>query len=199
MKGTEMERFNAGQALVIGLICGLILMTFGCQLESVTQVAGNVGAGESAASESPANRLEEIECSDPCETDYEPLFSPLDWIEGPMVTASGELTLVVKLDEDNELPFRNHRDSHGQVLDVLLTESYGYYGSVVPRLTDGTYWAPEPSLWVADIYHFRNRELTVRAQIDTAAATHDGLEVCIWTDAPEGSSDLLGCKRIAQP
>ena len=142
-------------------------------------------------------RLDEVDCQDPCARDTVPLLGNVDWVEGPEISATGELSLIARIHEGHNLILPG--GANGGVSNIALTAGSNLYGSVVPPSQPGWNWNPGPGLWVADTYIYRERTLTVIAQIDPAASTHSGLMVCIWSGGGAAEAYLLGCADVEQP
>ena len=137
-----------------------------------------------------AQRLQEVECRG-CQMDYEPVFSRVDWIQKPQVSADGRFSLIAKVDAgyDITIPGLN-----GGAANVVFSDGPALYGSVLPPGGPGWSWNPVPNQWIASTYEYRNRTLTVVAQVAPAVATHPGLRVCLWTGSTR--SDILDCVGI---
>ncbi len=144
-------------------------------------------------------RLQEVPCSPNCDIEYEPPWGYVEWMQGPSVSLSGVLTLTARIDE--RIDFITPDDDGGYDNISLSTRSATggtnpLYGSIVPP---GPNWVPEPGLWAASEYRYSNGTLTVRAQVDPAAATHHGLRLCLWSGGTREQNQLLDCKAIQQP
>ena len=140
-----------------------------------------------------SRRLEEVPREPTsCISDYEPPWDYVDWLSGPTVSATGMLELSAKIDDGVELVVPGEQGYN----NINLTDdSSELYGSVVPPNQPRWDWVPRPGLWIAERYAYADRTLTVRAQIDPAAATHPGLELCLWSGGTKEQSQLLGLAR----
>ena len=163
----------------------------------ITITAPNVGVVLLTPTPVP-ERLEAVECNPPdCIRDYEPPWDYVDWQSGPRVSANGVISLAARIDERVELvvPGKGHTRNN-----ITLTDgSNELYGSIVPPSGPGWDWTPKPGLWIASEYRYSNRTLTVRAQIDPAAANHPGLRLCLWSGGTRDETQLLDCVSVQQP
>ena len=144
-------------------------------------------------------RLPTVECSHPCDWDYEPTRDYVEWVRLPSVSSTGVLTLLARVDVGIDLIFPN--EVGGRYSNIALTSSsYDLLGSVVPPSRPGWHWTPEPGLWVASEYRYFNNTLLVRAQIDPAVATHPGVRLCLWSGGEtDEQNQVLDCKMVQQP
>ena len=145
----------------------------------------------------PSNKMDEIDCEEPCAWDNVPSTSSVEWIQEPRISANGELSLIAQIHEEHLLilPVR----TNGGVSNVALSDGPNLYGSVVPPSQPGWNWNPGPGLWVADTYTYQERTLTVISQIDPTAATHSGLRVCLWSGGAASEAYILACADIERP
>ncbi len=142
-------------------------------------------------------RLAEVECNPPdCIRDYEPPWDYVEWRSGPRVSANGVISLVARIDERIKFVVKD-REGRGNI--TLSDGSDELYGSIVPPSGPGWDWRPKPGLWIASEYRYSNRTFRVRAQIDPAAATHPGLELCLWSGGTRTEQQLLDCVPVQQP
>lgn len=144
-------------------------------------------------------RLEEMQCGPDCDTDYRQPWGYVEWVQRPSVSISGVLTLSARIDEGIVFipPGGNRGYTNISLTDTSVLGRDGrFYGSIVPP---GWNWVPNPGLWIASEYRYSNRTLTVRAQIDPAAAKHPRLELCIWSGGTREQNQLLDCVRVQQP
>lgn len=143
-------------------------------------------------------RLEAVECNPPdCFKDYEPPWDYVDWQSGPRISANGVISLVARIDERVELVVPGRGHAHNNI--TLTDGGNELYGSIVPPGGPGWDWTPKPGLWIASEYRYSNRTLTVRAQIDPAAANHPRLRLCLWSGGTRDEQQLLDCVRVQQP
>lgn len=150
-----------------------------------------------AAPASASDRMDEIDCPEPCAWDTVPIASHVDWVQKPQISASGILSLTAQINDGHNLILPG--GASGEINNISLTESSNLYGSVVPPSQPGWNWNLKPGLWIADTYTYQARILTVIAQIDPAAATHPGLKVCLWSGGDVSEAYILGCADIEQP
>ena len=143
--------------------------------------------------------LQAVDCGPDCDRDYEPPWDYVEWMVGPRVSSNGVLTLSARIDDgiDFILPGRGSAGFN----NISLTDrSDSLYGSVVPPNQPGWDWTPRPGLWIANEYRYSNNVLSVRAQIDPAAANHPGLRLCLWSGGETTEQNqLLDCKAVQQP
>ena len=145
-------------------------------------------------------QLDEIPCGPDCVTSFQPASSKVAWLEKPSVTATGRLSFVVRIDAGHTLVIPDLSTTYPNVVlsENAVAGTDPLYGMVVPPLSGGYHWTPEPGLWIADVYEYRRADntLQVAANIDPAAASHRGLRVCIWTGGTGATTRILGCKVI---
>ena len=144
-------------------------------------------------------QLDEIPCGPDCVTAFEPVSSKVAWLEGPSVTATGRFSFIARIDAGHTLVIPDIRTTGPNVVlsENAVAGTDPLYGTVMPPLSGGYRWTPNPGLWVADVYEYRRADntLQVAANIDPAAAAHRGLRVCIWTGGGT-TTRLLGCTAI---
>ena len=145
------------------------------------------------------NGLPTVDCPEPCNRDYRPVISHVEWLEPPQVDSDGRFTLIARIKEDHDLVIANPKD--GGRLNLHFTKDQALYGSILPANNIVGYkWKTKPSSWEADVYDYVDNTLTVQAQIDPAAATFDGLEICLWRGgATREETYILGCTDVEQP
>ena len=145
-------------------------------------------------------QLDEIPCGPDCVTSFQPASSKVAWLEKPSVTATGRLSFVVRIDAGHTLVIPDLSTTYPNVVlsENAVAGTDPLYGMVVPPLSGGYHWTPEPGLWIADVYEYRRADntLQVAANIDPTAASHRGLRVCIWTGGTGATTRILGCKVI---
>lgn len=145
-------------------------------------------------------QLDEIPCGPDCVTSFQPASSKVAWLEKPSVTATGRLSFVARIDAGHTLVIPDISTTYPNVVlsENAVVGTDPLYGTVVPPLSGGYHWTPEPGLWVADVYEYRRSDNTLRvaANIDPAAAAHRGLRVCIWTGGTAATTRILGCTAI---
>ena len=145
-------------------------------------------------------QLDEIPCGPDCVTSFQPASSKVAWLEQPGVTATGRLSFVARIDAGHTLVIPDLSTTYPNVVlsENAVAGTDPLYGMVVPPLSGGYHWTPEPGLWIADVYEYRRADNTLRvaANIDPAAASHRGLRVCIWTGGTTATTRILGCTTI---
>ena len=147
------------------------------------------------------DRLVRVPCLPPsCDTEYVPPWGHVEWIDGPTVLPDGTFTLEARIDERIDFVVQGSGDGVNYD-NITLTDHNGVlYGSVIPPARPGWHWVPSPGTWAATEFLFDDGVLFVHAMIDPAAARHPGLEVCLWSSGTDKEqTDLLDCKRVAQP
>lgn len=144
-------------------------------------------------------RLPTVDCSHPCDSDFEPTRDYVEWARLPSVSSTGVLTLLARVDKGIDLIFPN--EVGGGYSNIALTSSsHDLLGSIVPPSRPDWHWTPEPGLWIASEFRYSNNTLSVRAQIDPAAATHPGLRLCLWSGGENDEQNLLlDCVPVQQP
>ena len=144
-------------------------------------------------------RLPTVECDHPCDHDYEPTRDYVEWELRPSVSSAGVLTLLARIDAGIDFIFPNAEG--GSYSNIALTSAtHDLLGTIVPPARPDWHWTPEPGLWVASEYRYSNNTLSVRAQMDTAAATHPGLRLCLWSGGTtDEQNQVLGCAPVQQP
>ena len=141
-------------------------------------------------------RLTKVPCGPPCHSDSEPFLPPVDWISGPTISETGLIELVAVLDDDVDMGVLGMASGG----DFSVTDNVNiFYGTIVAPVAPGWEWTPQPGLWVAERFDYVNNTLRVRAQIDRAAVTHPGLELCLWSGGAEDEKSLLDCVQVQQP
>ena len=145
-----------------------------------------------------SDRMDEIDCPEPCARDTVPFISYVDWVQKPQISANGELSLIAQIHDGHDLILPEGGSIW--VSNIGLSDDKAdYYGSVLPPSQPGWNWEPSPWQWIADTYTYQERTLTVIAQIDPAAAIHPGLRVCLWSGGAVSEAYILGCADIEQP
>ena len=153
---------------------------------------------------STSDRMDEIDCSEPCVLDTVPFIGHVDWVQKPQISVSGELSLIAQIHDGHNLILPDGASEW--VSNINLSDDKAnhdgidvYYGSVVPPSQPEWNWVPIPGQWIADTYTYQERTLTVIAQIDPAAAIHPGLKVCLWSGGAVSEAYISGCEYIEQP
>lgn len=136
----------------------------------------------------------------PCNEAVPPPVSFVDWVEPPRVTADGRFTLVARVHEGHDLIIANPTPPAGR-LNINFSNNGVLYGSILPvDDTPGWKWKEKETTWEADVYTYRDKVLTVVAQIPSAAATHPGFRMCLWRGgATVDDTYILGCMGVEQP
>ena len=144
-------------------------------------------------------RLPTVECNPPCDHDYEPTRDYVEWELRPSVSSAGVLTLLAHIDAGIDFIFPNGEGASFSNI-ALTSATHGLLGAIVPLAQPDWHWTPEPGLWVASEYRYSNSTLSVRAQIDPAAATHPGLRLCVWSGGTtDEQNQVLDCVPVQQP
>ena len=147
------------------------------------------------------DRLPTIACTPaPCNQKVTPHTMYVDWVRPPRVSAGGEFSLVARIHDGHSLEVATPAPNGGR-LNLHFSVGSTLYGSILPvDNTPGWSWKSKPGQWVADIYDYENRVLTVAAQINPAAATHPGLRMCLWSGGKTREETyILGCIEVEQP
>ena len=136
----------------------------------------------------------------PCNTRVAPGSSHVDWIELPRITANGEFSLVARVHEGHELVVATPAPNGGR-LNLIFSDGPDLYGHILPvDNTPGYRWREKPGQWIADVYDYEDKILTVVAQMDLAAVTHEGLRLCLWTGGySRQETYILDCQHVEQP
>ena len=135
-------------------------------------------------------RLEEKQCTN-CQVDYEPHASLVDWVQEPKVSADGQLSFIATIDKRYQLTIPG---LDGGAANVVFSVGSSLYGTVLPPSGPGWSWNPSVNQWIADTYEYRDRTLTVVAQVNPAVSTHPGLRLCLWTGG--NAADVLDCTNL---
>ena len=149
------------------------------------------------ASASDRNGLPAIDCGPDCAWDYRPLVGGVDWVQKPQISQRGVLSLAARIKDGYSLtvPGRNGGSSNISLTDGGST----LYGSILPPAGPGWKWTPAPGQWIASIYEYRNRTLSVTARIAPEAVNHEGLTLCLWTGGVAQRGEILGCTTVERP
>ena len=136
----------------------------------------------------------------PCNTRVAPRSGHVDWIEPPRITASGEFSLVVRVHEGHDLVVATPAPNGGR-LNLIFSDGPDLYGHILPvDNTPGYRWKEKPGAWVADVYDYEEKVLTVVAQMGPDAAVHEGLRICLWTGGySREETYILDCQHVEQP
>lgn len=145
-------------------------------------------------------RLPTVDCSHPCDTDYVPARDYVQWDRRPSVSSTGVLTLLARVDAGIDFIFPNAEGGGYSNIALTSSSSNDLLGSIVPPLGPDWHWTPKPGRWIASEYRYFNNTLSVRAQIDPAAATHQGLKLCLWSGGEtDEQNQVLSCVLVDQP
>ena len=89
----------------------------------------------------------------------------------------------------------------GGRLNLIFSDGPDLYGHLLPvDNTPGYRWKEKPGAWIADVYDYEDKVLTVVAQMDLDAAVHEGLRICLWTGGySREETYILDCQRVEQP
>lgn len=143
---------------------------------------------------SPPSRMNEVECPN-CQWDTMPILDSVSWIQKPLVSASGELSFIARIDEGHDMIFPGSLG--GGASNVTLVNGPVLYGMVLPPAGPGWNWTPRHGQYIADTYTLRNRTFSVVAQLDPSSITHPGLQLCIWSGGT--NAEILACESVQQP
>jgi len=93
--------------------------------------------------------------------------------------------------------YRFHLELVDDIANITLYDELDQIRTVIlpPAGTDEE-WILEPGEFVAEVFSYDARVLTVSAQISSATASHRGLEACIWSAQPAGEQALVGCADL---
>lgn len=143
--------------------------------------------------------LPAVDCPD-CHEEYAPIVGHVDWLEPPVVSASGRFSFKARVHDGHDLKIATPEPNGGRY-NVNFSSGGELYGSVLPvDNTPGWKWGEKPHWWEADVYDYVGKTLTVVAQIDPAAASHPGLRMCLWSGGKTREDTyILGCIEVEQP
>ena len=141
-------------------------------------------------------RLQAVQRGLNCYSDYEPVWGLVDWISPPKISEHGVIQLVAVLDDS--LDMGEIGTTEGDKFSVT-DRDHNLYGTIVAPAAPGLDWVPQPGLWIADQFDYVANTLRVRARIDSVAATHPGLRLCLWSGGIGAERSLLGCELVQQP
>ena len=144
----------------------------------------------------PAKHLQPVDCIN-CDSEIPNLQHYVDWIQKPSVSTNSILSFQARIDERANFIISGYFCGFS---NITLTDQSGVlYGTIDPLIV-AYECIPLPSSWYAEQYHFDDNMLTVMAQVDPAAATHPGLELCLWTGGvTKEQNRLMDCIRIQHP
>ena len=132
-----------------------------------------------------------------CDTTDEGLGQYVQWEGDPTVSKTGWLLLSALIDERADFFGENLASCTSNV--SLSDSSEAFYGWVISR-NRAKQCGNQPADWVSSSYAFENNRLSLGVQLDAAAATHPGLEVCLWTGgATKNETRLIDCRPVRQP
>ena len=139
-----------------------------------------------------------VDCGPNCSWDFVPAVTSVEWIDPPTVSGNGNLTLKVKVGENDRMTFPNQ--AGGGASNIALTNGGSQlYSMVIPPAPPGMTWNPTPGQWIADTYHLRARIFTVTARIDAWTASQQDLTLCLWTGGQGSANRVLACIPVARP
>ena len=145
---------------------------------------------------SPPELLSPFVCSY-CDVTDVGLGHHVRWEWEPIVSETGRLAVRALIDEQAD--FSGERIASCTANVSLSDHSGAFYGWVISR-NRAQQCGTQPADWVSDSYHYENNILSLEVQLDAAAATHPGLEVCLWTGgATKKQTRLLNCAGVRQP
>lgn len=168
--------------------------------EPAAASAGGQGVEVSSPASAPTPppaRLRASMCSY-CDTSDAGLGHYVQWEWEPTVTATGWLSFRVLIDE--RAGFSPDDPPRCTPANVSLSDADGaFYGWILPR-SKAQRCGTLASDWVSNSYDYENDWLSLGVQLDAPAATHPGLEVCLWTGgATKKETRLLNCRPVRQP
>ena len=141
-------------------------------------------------------RLRSFNCSY-CDATDAVLGHHVHWEWEPVVSDTGRLAIRALIDEQANFSGEGIASCTANV--SLSDDSGAFYGWVISR-NKALQCGKRPADWVSNLYHYENNILSLEAQLDTAAATHPGLAVCLWTGGfTKNESRVLDCKQVRQP
>lgn len=144
----------------------------------------------------PLGQLSPFVCSY-CDVTDVGLGHHVRWEWEPMISETGRLAISALIDE--QANFSGERIASCTANVSLSDDSGAFYGWVISP-NRAQQCGIQPADWVSDSYHYENSILSLEVQLDAAAATHPGLEVCLWTGgATKKQNRLLNCDRVRQP
>lgn len=141
--------------------------------------------------------LDPVDCSN-CAYDTVPVIGNVEWLEPPIVTDAGVLTLRAKIKEGYKLTRPGLTNPKSNV--TLTNGGNVLFGIVLPASGSGWSWGDDPGLWIAETHSYRDDILRVRANIDPKAANQAGLTLCVWTGGRSSAENkVLACKKVERP
>ena len=139
-----------------------------------------------------------VDCGPNCSWDFVPAVTSVEWIDPPTVSVHGNLTLQVKVGENDRITFPNQ--AGGGASNIALTNGGSQlYGMVIPPAPPGMTWNPTSGQWIADTYDFRAQIFTASAQIDARTASQNDLTLCLWTGGQGSANRVLACIPVTRP
>ena len=108
--------------------------------------------------------------------------------------------MVARVHDGHDLVVATPAPNGGR-LNLIFSDGPDLYGNILPvDNTPGYRWKERPGAWVADVYDYEDKLLTVVAQMDPSAATHEGLRLCLWRGGySREETYILDCLRVEQP
>ncbi len=177
------------------LIFMILVFTLAC-----ANTTGDSPSANTSPTSTPAT-LPTVPCPEPCNRneDIPPISGHVDWLEPPTVTSSGEFSFKARIHDGHDLIVGDPSPEGGR-LNVHFSRGDNVYGSVLPvDNTEGWRWKEKPTTWEADVYDYKNKVLTVVAQINPDAATHQGLRMCLWSGGTREDTYILDCIEVERP
>ena len=134
-----------------------------------------------------------VPCGPDCVEQFEPIIPNIKWISEPSVTPDGIFHLEAEIRER----YRFHLELVDNGANITLYDDLGQIRTgILPPAGPDAEWILEPGDFVAEVFRYDDRVLTVSAQISSAAASHWGLEACIWSAQSAGEQALVGCADL---
>ena len=154
------------------------------------------GPGQSTQLDTPTPTIEPlttVPCGPDCHEETEPIIPNIRWIAKPSVTPDGVFYLAAEILER----YRFHLELIDDTANVTIYDDLDRIRTVIlPPAGPDEYWTLEPGEYVAEVFTYYHRILTVSAKISGATASHRGLEACIWSAQSAGERALVECADL---
>ena len=137
--------------------------------------------------------LPTVPCGPDCREETEPIIPNIRWIAKPSVTSDGIFYLAAEILER----YSFHLEVVDDTASVTIYDDLDRIRTVIwPPAGPDEYWTLEPGEYVAEVFTYDHRILTVSAKISGATASHRGLEACVWSAQSAGERALVGCADL---
>ena len=147
-------------------------------------------------STTPSERLRPFVCAY-CDATDVGLGHYVNWEWEPTVSKTGWLNVGVLIDQQANFFGEELASCTANV--SLSDDSGAFYGWIISP-NRAKQCGVQPGDWVSNSYDDESNSLSLGVQLGAAAATHPGLEVCLWTGgATKNETRPLDCKRVRQP